>query len=516
MMRNNKKIISLMVCLIIGFHVGGSASFAAEEQMEKGKEAKKSLLFRRNDILAQVQNTEAPKPKTPSGILRYDKPNGPPFDVEESVGRTRFDFDRLTDLMENHKTPLAAMAPDWLNLAIEHRTRYDVYDHGFTRAIPDGNEQIHQRTRFLFELKNIIDWAKFTLELTDIRAPLAEHGQQHNPIFANHFDFTQLHLDLLSKNFLGTGYGATFEVGRMILEYGESRLVGGHRWGTFTPTFDGIRFTLGSDKEKWGLHVFGTRPVQREVSQLDWNTPESYFSGAHITNRDLRWANVDAYWFQLNEGNNLRQRNLSTPGFRLFAKPTKGSIDYEIESMYQFGDTFDESIFAHRHHGEVGYSFDSTPWPLRVIYLFDYASGDPDPRKNFDILYAKRRVEFGPTGMFGPFFPSNLFSPVGFRMNLTPAPNIRLMLSHRAYWLADKRGPFSGSGLQDPTGRAGSFLGHMLDVSVGWDPQWSFLKRVSFDIGFSHIFKGDYFDKVPNSPGSKDTNYGYTMATIKF
>ena len=59
-------------------------------------------------------------------------------------------------------------------------------------------------------------------------------------------------------------------------------------------------------------------------------------------------------------------------------------------------------------------------------------------------------------------------------------------------------------------------VGHMLDVSIGWDPQWSFLKRVSFDIGFSHIFKGDYFDKVPNSPGSKDTNYGYTMATIKF
>ncbi|SFL60853.1 alginate export family protein [Nitrosomonas communis] len=155
--------------------------------------------------------------------------------------------------------------------------------------------------------------------------------------------------------------------------------------GSFTPTFDGIRFTLRNDKEKWGLQVFGTRPVQREVSELDWNTPESYFSGAHVTNRDLRWANFDAYWFQLNEGNNLRQRNLSTPGFRLFAKPTRGSIDYEIESMYQFGDTFDENIFAHRHHGEVGYSFE-TPWPLRLIYLFDYASGDRDPNKNFDIL----------------------------------------------------------------------------------------------------------------------------------
>lgn len=89
-------------------------------------------------------------------------------------------------------------------------------------------------------------------------------------------------------------------------------------------------------------------------------------------------------------------------------------------------------------------------------------------------------------------------------------------MSHRAYWLANKHGAYVGSGLQDPTGRAGSFLGSMLDVSVGWDPQWSYWKRVSFDVGYSHIFKGDYFDKVQQSPGSADTNYGYMMTTIKF
>ena len=56
----------------------------------------------------------------------------------------------------------------------------------------------------------------------------------------------------------------------------------------------------------------------------------------------------------------------------------------------------------------------------------------------------------------------------------------------------------------------------MLDVSLGWDPQWSYMKRMSFDFGYSHLFKGDYFDKVPFSLGMKDTNYGYTMVTFKF
>ena len=131
-------------------------------------------------------------------------------------------------------------------------------------------------------------------------------------------------------------------------------------------------------------------------------------------------------------------------------------------------------------------------------------------------VFEKRRVEYGPTGMFGPFFPSNLFSPIGFRATLVPTPTVRLMMSHRAYWLADKNGLYVGSGLQDRTGRSGSFLGHMLDVSIGWDPQFSFLKRVSFDVGYSHIFKGEFFDKVAQGPSMADTNYGYTMATIKF
>jgi len=469
-------------------------------------------------LLTQAEKAETDKAQKPPfifqrKILPVDRTTG--FSALETPGHTRFDFDTLTKLMEEHKTPLTAYTPDWLNLAIEHRTRYDVFDHGFTKNIPGFNEQVHQRTRFLVEILNIIDPLKLTFELTDIRAPLANYDQEHSSVFANHFDFTQLHLGLHSKNFLGTGYAAKFEVGRFMMDLGEARLVGGHRWGTFSPTFDGLHFLLGNESEKWSLRVFGARPVNRDPDSLDWNTPETYFSGAQVTNRDLRWAFFDVYFLQLNEGNKLRKRNLSTTGFRLFAKPAIGSLDYEIESMYQFGDTQDESVFAHRHHGEVGYSF-RTEMPFRLVYLFDFSSGSRDPNKNFDILYAKRRVEYGPTGMFGPFFPSNLLSPVGFRATLIPVPNVRFMLSHRAYWLANKNSAFVGSGLQDPTGRAGGFLGNMLDVSVGWDPQWSYLKRVSFDIGYSHIFKGDYFNKVQDSPGMKDTNYGYTMATFKF
>lgn len=55
-------------------------------------------------------------------------------------------------------------------------------------------------------------------------------------------------------------------------------------------------------------------------------------------------------------------------------------------------------------HGQPGMNL-----TIRFVYLFDYSSGDRNPTKNFDFLFAKRRVEYGPTGIFGIIFPSNIF-----------------------------------------------------------------------------------------------------------
>jgi hypothetical protein len=490
--------LTALVCLN-----AGTAIAEEKEQTVVGMEQLKKMAI------------ETQKP-VPRGTKTPVNNGAPKSYVIGDTGHFPGDFDNLTRLMETHQTPLSAYTPDWLDLAIEHRTRYEAYDHGFTSAIPDGsdNQQIHQRTRFLFEI-NRKEPLSFTFELTDIRAPLAEYGQAGSPVFANHFDFTQLHIDMKTENFFRTGLPGKIEVGRMVMDFGEGRLIAGHRFGTLTPTFDGVQLTVGSENKGWGLRVFGTSPVNRRATELDDFSPVTFFSGAQITNRNIPWANVDAYFFQLNEGNKLRKRNISTPGFRIFSKPTPGYFDYEIESMYQFGEVDNVNYFAHRHHGEIGYSF-NTAMPLRLIYLVDYASGDRDPNKNFDFLFAKRRVEFGPTGILGVFFPSNIFSPAGIRMTLSPTPTVSLMMSHRAFWLAEKQGVFVGTGMQDPSGQAGSFLGNLFDFNLRWNPTFSYWKRMSFDIGYTHLFKSDYFDKTANGAGSRDTNYGYTQVTFKF
>ncbi|GKS69992.1 hypothetical protein W03_19960 [Nitrosomonas sp. PY1] len=65
-------------------------------------------------------------------------------------------------------------------------------------------------------------------------------------------------------------------------------------------------------------------PVDRKPTHLDWNTPATYFSGAQITNRDISWANFNIYFFQLNEGHKMKQRNLSTTGFPVVCQTRYG------------------------------------------------------------------------------------------------------------------------------------------------------------------------------------------------
>ncbi len=239
----------------------------------------------------------------------------------------------------------------------------------------------------------------------------------------------------------------------------------------------------------------------------------TFFWGGNILTHRLKPLSIEPYYFGLDEKGKVLKRRLTTLGLRLFKNPALGLWDFEIETTYQFGERGGASFFAHRHHGEAGFTVD-LPWQPRIVYLFDYSSGDRNPNKNFDFLFAKRRTEYGPTGIFGIIFPSNILSPAGFRLTMHPTKNVRVMLLDRSFWLADSRGPFSGSGLQDPSGRSNRYLGNLLDLAVTWKLGLPLLRNVTLDAGFTHFFKGRYFDEVPNSPGTSDISYFYSMATI--
>ncbi len=416
-----------------------------------------------------------------------------------------------------HETPqtsaLHAFTPSWLDLKVENRTRYETFSHSFKKGQAGSDQQIHQRTRLEFGIREILHPFELYFELADFRTPVSDRGQGNSPLFVDQWDIFQLHGDFVTSNLLKTGQPSRLEVGRLVMDFGMGRLVAGYRFGSFAPSFDGIQWWYG-EPESWQIRAFATRPVQRHSVSPDSSTPVTFFWGGNILTHRVKPLSIESYYFGLDERGKLLKRRLTTFGLRLFKKPALGLWDFEIETTYQFGARLGVAFFGHRHHGEAGFTMD-LPWRSRIVYLFDYSSGDRNPNKNFDFLFAKRRAEYGPTGILGIIFPSNILSPAGFRMTMHPTPAVRVMVLNRAFWLADAQGIFVGSGLQDSTGRANRYLGDLLDLAVTWKLSIPFLRNVILDAGFTHFFKGKYFDEVPNSPGTSDIEYVYSMATIR-
>jgi hypothetical protein len=188
----------------------------------------------------------------------------------------------------------------------------------------------------------------------------------------------------------------------------------------------------------------------------------------------------------------------------VFKLARPGELDYETDLAWQRGTVRDQDHRAFFAHLEAGFSFRTVR--ARVAVLYDHASGDRDPedgrQERFDTLFGARRFEYAPTGIYGPFFRGNIEGP-GVRLLATPRPDLEIVVAHRALWLAESRDAWVGSGLRDPTGRSGRFLGHHLEANVRWWPR----KWVALQATWAHFFKGDYLDRVTGSPATPDSDY---------
>ena len=233
-----------------------------------------------------------------------------------------------------------------------------------------------------------------------------------------------------------------------------------------------------------------------------------------------RGLRLNAYYFGLNDQRSAvvsMQRTFSTFGMRVYEKPQKGQIDYEIESVWQTGKRGSTDHFAHFQYIDLGYTFDLL-WMPRLLIHYDYASGDRNASDSqdsaFDTLFGVRR-EYNPIGNFGPFFRTNISSP-GWRVVVVPCKGWNVQFNHRVWYLATSRGSFGTSGLRDATGGSGNFIGHDEELRA----QWKINDNLEFDAGYDHWFKGSYFDRLPASAGlppggNKDSDYFYILTKFR-
>jgi len=438
---------------------------------------------------------------------------------------------------------------DTISLTLEHRYRYEGLSDPF-QAANNGKEFTD-----LISLRTLLHGrvklpAGFSLgaELQDSRTFL------DNDVLLNSTHVNPAELLQAYVRYDGDVEGGQLRAraGRITMDVGSRRLVARNRYRNTINGFTGIDldWKAGDDRDGLNLRAFFTLPVQREPNPqvaanvrrrrgdndvvFDTEDFDNLFWGLFAA-RDLDGVfgleNVrgEVYLFGLHESDSgnrpTRNRNLYTPGFRVFRKPAKEVVDFQLEAVLQVGQsrvntttTSENDHTAFFLHGTVGYSFDAPAAP-RLAFQFDYASGDSSPgdgnAERFDTLFGARRFEFGPTGIYGAFARANLISP-GLRGQVAPMDGVKAFAAVRTFWLASRNDAWVGGGVSDPGGESGDHVGTQIEWRVRW---FAVPDTVMLEVGYAHLFAGEYIDTNSASSSSNrqgDSDYFYTQAKFNF
>jgi len=398
----------------------------------------------------------------------------------------------------------ALHAPRWLVLGGEQRTRYEGLDGSWRTNEPSEGQLVSTRTRLQVGIHKLVDPLRFLIEIQDSRGPITTTDAYTNSTNnINQLDIQQLHADLFSNNFLGTGVPTILKVGRFNMDIGRGRWFARNQFRNATNAFDGFEWQLG-DERRWQLRSFLFQPVQRFVRKLDpWvSSDASTVWGAYFESRILPWFETTFHYFGHRDKG--PGRDFDMLGARISKPQASGEWEYEIESSYQFGNITPQTRFAQFYHGEIGYTFDM-PWKPQALLKFDYASN------GFDALYGRRSFELHPTGIFGPFQRSNMASP-GVRLMVKPIDRTYVFVQYRAWWLADDSHEWVGTNLRDPFGRSGNFVGQTFELRA----RWGLRENLYLQAGYAHFAFGPFAEQAPGSPVTRDAHYGYLWTEFMF
>jgi len=413
----------------------------------------------------------------------------------------------------------ALNTPEWLDVAFANRIRREGFDYPFTADQEGTTWDWGQRTRF----RTTARWKQFRAEF-ELQGANSGEDSDTDVVGSSTFNAAnvqQLFASMTLPNVLNSGLRTDLHFGRINLDIGSRRIVARSRFSNTSQAFDGIHWRLAKTKE-WFFRAFFSQAVfnddNTERLALFTNKDELFW-GMSAENRQFFWARAQLYYYgtDFESKGDRASRTHSTIGLRVYDPPRSGEFDFDTESVIQFGKFDGRDHLAHFHHISFGYTFPYL-WSPRVLAMYDYASGtnNPNGKKNhtFDGLFGARRFELSATSLFGPFFRSNISSP-GIRLITHPLPTLTLNMKYRAWYLAQSRDEWTNSGMQDPTGDAGKFLGQDLEVRIQWNPS----PNINIDAGYERFFKGSYIKdqtNVPGNPPSNDTNYFYIQTELMF
>jgi hypothetical protein len=399
----------------------------------------------------------------------------------------------------------------WLQVGLEHRTRYEMR-HDDVRRIEGGTDNpIFLRNRAWIGIKDILDPFRFAVEFQDSRVYNNKHAITDQE--RNEYDLLNAYGELYFKKALGVDDRGNdrpirFRVGRLAYEATDRRFIARNEWRNTTNTFEGFRLNLGRETNDWELDLFGMQPVRRLQTKFDEANSNLWFFGAIGTWR--KWSDIVTiqpyYMGQKQQADpngftatNRLDREIHMPGFRAYGK-VLDYFDFDVSYNHQLGFTGPNRVDAQGYTVEVGRNFNDYVWKPRVSLFYGYASGDKNPNDNVDNRFDRFFGFARPWSADHYVIYENLKAPK-IRFELTPTQKLQFELGYGAYFLASKTdrmfdildGNISNT-IKDPgfnrdrTGQSGDFGGHAFEGRIRYQPT----SRISTILGYTHFTAGEF------------------------
>jgi Alginate export len=444
-----------------------------------------------------------PSPYTPifcntfwDADFRYlDKPDGQPVDFFDRLKRMHF-------------------GDDWmLSIGGEFRDRY-VNEIGGANGRLNGKDQRYDlmRNRVYGDLW-YQDRFRVYVEFLDAQS----FGQSLPPlaIDIDRSDLLNAFVDIKLGEFGDNPLYA--RIGRQEMFFGSQRLISPLEWSNTRRTFEGARAFWHS--ECFDVDAFWVRPVQNYPNRFDAADANRQFAGAWATYRPSKEQTIDLFWLYLDEdlpvglGKTTGGRfgyDVHTVGGRYngYAKMSDlssraeglcGSLLWDIEGAYQFGDYSNRLIAAGMTSTGVGYSFAGLPMEPQLWAYYDYASGTPNPDgtgtwSTFNQMFPFGHYYFGYLDEIGR---ENIHD-LNFQASLYPAKWITFLSQYHFFRLDQAKDALYGTSpgypvvRRDPTGRAGTDVGQELDLFLNFTLD----RHSTLQIGYSKLFAGDFIKQT--------------------
>lgn len=291
------------------------------------------------------------------------------------------------------------------------------------------------------------------------------------------------------------GQPLTLELGRMVLAYGDERLIGALEWVDQGRTYDGARLSFAP--AGWVIDGFGIRVRETLVPEDD-----QVLFGAYATTTDLIPDGVlDLYAIALHDDPTdavTEPTTITKLGTRLGWKGA--GVDATAEAAVQLG--ADDTEFGAVFNG--GYTFGGGLAPRAGVELVYGSAG-------FTTLFPTNHLYYGYLDVAAW---SNI---VDLALQLQAKPHDTLLVKVHLHHLrlADPAAPWfnAGGGVIRPgDADAASDLGNEADLLLVWKPY----APVTILLGYSTLLPGGFIDDTGPGDAADAAHYFYGQITTAF